>query len=69
MKDNLSKKMKESIYSQIDFPNATKNNRLKRFVLVTYLILLFYSKTLGTVINPFLHMYLMNDNFSSTSYL
>ena len=32
MKDNLFKKMKESIYSQIDLPNATKNNLLKRFV-------------------------------------
>ena len=39
MKDNLFKKMKESIYSQMDVPNATKNNRLKRFVLVIYIIL------------------------------
>ena len=39
MKDNLFKKMKESIYSQIDLPNATKNNLLKRFVLVIYIIL------------------------------
>ena len=39
-KDNLLKKqMKECIYSQIDLPNATKDNLLQWFVLVIYIIL------------------------------
>ena len=38
-KDNLLKKLKEHIYSQIDLLNATKDNLLKWFVLVIYLIL------------------------------
>ena len=41
----------------------------KQFVLVTYLILLFYPKSQATVINPFLQMYLIDDNFSHNSYL
>ena len=58
MKDNLSKKMTESIYSQIDLPNATKNNLLKRFVLVIYIILSSPSSSGHIKSNNFYHNYL-----------
>ena len=50
--------MKESIYSQIDLPNATKNNPLKWVVLVIYLILSSPSSSGHIKCNNFYHNYL-----------
>ena len=57
-KDNLLKKMKEHIYSQIDLLNATKDNLLKWFVLVIYLILLSPSSSGHIKSNNFYHNFL-----------
>ena len=43
--------------------------RSKRVYLPYIPFLLFYPKMQATIINPFLHMYLINENFSLNSYL
>ena len=50
--------MKECIYSQTDLPNATKDNLLKQFVMVMYLILSSPSSSGHIKSNNFYHNYL-----------
>ena len=51
--------MEERIYSQIDLLNATKDNLLKWFVLVIYLILSSPSSSGHIKSNNFYHNFLM----------